>query len=123
MLAGEREGLDVFTFAAHEHVREALVPLAVGNFRLTVGPAHKEHELVRKNPAALEAIEEVLKKFRRQIVPPNVGHFRSEAGALAVSRLLTRWEIRGLVSMSMPMKTYWLALSARLSFTSSGLLS
>ena len=73
-LAREQNRLYQIAFAADRHARESPVPLAIRHRGFRVEPLRQQLELRRRNPAALDVVEEVLKKSRRDVVTPDLRH-------------------------------------------------
>ena len=67
MLTREKEGLDQLPLAAQRRAREPFVPFTFGDLGFGIEPLRQQLELSGRNPAALDAVEEMLQKCRRKM--------------------------------------------------------
>ena len=75
-LSREQKCLDQLTLAAHGHTGKALVPLTLGHLGLRVEPCREQLKLRRRDLAALNAFEQMLKQRGRKILSADVRHGR-----------------------------------------------
>src|ERR1039458_4242558 len=73
-LSGQQERLDESTLAAHSHPREPLVPLSLRHLGLAVQPLRQQLQLTGGNLPAVDAIEQMLKQSRRNILAADLRH-------------------------------------------------
>lgn len=74
MLTREKKRLHQRSFAANGHAGKSFEPLALGDIGLGVEPLRQQLKLRRRNLAALDAIEQMLKKGRRDVLTADLRH-------------------------------------------------
>ena len=73
-LAGQKKGLDQLAFAADDQFRKPFEPLPVWDFGLRVHPPQHKPELLGRNTALLNTVQQVIVQRRRQIMAANLRH-------------------------------------------------
>lgn len=74
MLTGEKKRFHELAFPAHRHAGEPLEPLTLGHFGLCIEPRRQQLQLSSRNLSALDAIEQMLKQGRREILATDLRH-------------------------------------------------
>jgi hypothetical protein len=73
-LIGLKESSDQFTLAADEHPLKSLEPLSLRNFRLGGQSVSQQPQLLSRNVAALDAVQQARQQRAREILSPNARH-------------------------------------------------
>ena len=73
-LTGQEKGLDQLTFAAHDQFRKPLEPPPVWDFGLSVHPPQHKPELLGRNVALLNTVQQMIVQRRRQVMAANLRH-------------------------------------------------
>lgn len=73
-LPRQKECLDQFAFTANNHAGETLIPFSHWYLRFCIQPCCEQFKLSRIYLAFLDAVKQMLKERRRQIVPAYFGH-------------------------------------------------
>jgi hypothetical protein len=74
MLTGEKKRLHELAFPANRHAREPLEPLPLGHLRFSIEPRREQRQLSSWNLSTLDAIEQMLKEGRREVLTADFRH-------------------------------------------------
>jgi hypothetical protein len=74
-LPGSQNRLHQFAFAADNHLRKSFEPPTLQNFWLGDEPVSELTELISRDFALRDSIEQMIQQCRRKILPPNLRRF------------------------------------------------